>query len=260
MPQANGLYYYDSGTGNTGGLPLLLLHGAGGTHLYWPPEIRRLNGWRVVAPDLPGHGRSGEISGLQRIQEYAKFVHQWMIDMNMRRAVIAGHSMGGAIALSIALHYPQSVAGLALVSTGARLPVNPTLLEEASSAGSYLRAVHHIVEWSFGPQTAPRLVDLARQRMAESRQSVLHGDLRACSDFDVVSQVSEVSCPTLVVCGCEDRMTPYRSAQYLASTIPQAQIHLISDAGHMVMLEKPSEVANALESFMKRLELTREEI
>lgn len=258
MPHSFGIYYHESGEENTGRPPLLLLHGAGGTHLYWPPEIRRLKDCRVISLDLPGHGKSDGVSGLQRIEAYAEKVHDWMEEMKLQQAVIAGHSMGGAIALTLALLYPPSVAGLVMVSTGARLAVNPALLEETSSPLSFVNAVHTIIKWSFGSQASARLVELAQQRMAESRQSVLHGDLRACNEFDVVNQLGKIDCPTLIICGCEDRMTPCRSSQYLASHISKARLHLIPDAGHMVMLEKPREVARAFETFLQELAYPRE--
>lgn len=251
VPQAFGLYYHESGS-SVKGTPLLL-HGAGGNHLYWPPEIRRKNEYRILALDLPGHGKSSETSGLQSIQEYVDAVYAWIQAMDIHQFVIAGHSMGGAIALSLALQFPAHLAGLVLISTGARLPVSPMLLAETSSSALYLKAVHRIMEWSFSPDAPPRLVELAYRRMAESRQSVLHSDLKACAEFNVVDQLDKISCPTLVLCGEKDLMTPRRSSQYLASRIPRAQLHLVAGAGHMVMLEQPHTVAEAVHGFVMHL-------
>lgn len=250
MPQIYGLYYHESGHDAPMTPPLVLIHGAGGTHLHWPPEIRRLNGFHVLAPDLPGHGKSSDIRGLQRIPEYAEWIFNWLSEMHIRQAVIAGHSMGGAVALALALNHPEAVAGLALISTGAKLPVNPLILEETATQASFLKAVEKIIKWSFSPQAPARLVELAHQRMTEVRQSVLHGDLLACNEYDSVSQLSRITCPALVVCGKEDRMTPYRLSQHLAGELPHARLELIPEAGHMVMLEQPHAVAQVLKVFV----------
>ena len=97
--------------------PSYLIHGAGGHHLYWPPQIRRLTGYRVYALDLPGHGRSGG-SGQQTIDSYTTAVKDWLIEVNLHSAVFVGHSMGSAIALSLALNYPDHVLGLVLIGGG----------------------------------------------------------------------------------------------------------------------------------------------
>ena len=107
-----------------------------------------------------------------------------------------------------------------------------------------------VVDWSFGPQAPPQLTELAAQRMAETRPTVLHGDFLACDAFDQSEHISEISKPTLVITGAEDKMTPVRNAQFLAGAIPNAQLEIVPNAGHMVMLEQPQTVANALLSFL----------
>ncbi len=107
---------------------LILVHGAGGSHLHWGAAVRNLHNANVYALDLPGHGRS-EGPGHGTIADYAAFVVAFMDALDIQQAVIAGHSMGGATALTAALNHPQRVAGLLLVGTGARLRVLPRILE-----------------------------------------------------------------------------------------------------------------------------------
>jgi pimeloyl-ACP methyl ester carboxylesterase len=250
MPVSGNLYYSYYRDVGAETPPLVLIHGAGGMHLYWPPEIRRLRGYCVYAIDLPGHGKSDICDGQQTIGDYARYLVQWLESIQVRRAVFIGHSMGSAIALALAIHYPEYVVGLGLLGAGARLRVNPELLNYASDLTTFYKATDLLVACSFSSNVSHRLAELASKRMEEVRQSVLYGDLLACNRFDVMDRLREVQQNTLVVCGADDQMTPVRYAQYLSSSIPNARLSVIPNAGHMVMLEQPHLVANSLLSFL----------
>ena len=253
MPVAADLYYHIyEGSEEGRRPPVVLIHGAGGTHLHWPSDVRRLPGFRVLALDLPGHGKS-EGRGQQSIQAYSNAVLEWMPAVGMHRAVFVGHSMGGAVALSLALDHGEHVLGLGLVGTGARLRVAPQLVESAASPTTFLSAIDSIISLSFSPQASERLLELASQRMTETRPSVLHGDFLACDAFDEMERIAQIQQPALVVCGVDDRMTPVRYAQFLADSIPNAALQTVPDAGHMVMLEQPQAVAEALNGFLGKI-------
>lgn len=229
--------------------PLVLIHGAAGSRLFWPPIIRRLPGVEVYALDLPGHGATGG-EARSTIDAYALAVKAWIEAIGLRRAVCAGHSMGSAIALKLALASPEALAGLILVGGGASLRVNPVLLELSGSLATYRKAVELVVQWSFGSKAPPRLLELASRRMGDIPARVLHADLEACGQFDVRSEIGGLSLPSLTVCGTEDRMTPPKLSQELAAALPRSQLHLVEGAGHMVMLEQPEAVAAAIQQFL----------
>jgi pimeloyl-ACP methyl ester carboxylesterase len=247
MPTAADIYYHTYQEGEK--LPVVLLHGAGGSHLSWPSEIRRLSGFRVFALDLPGHGKSGG-RGYQTVSSYADAVLNWLEAMGMHSAVFIGHSMGSAIGQTLALDHPEHVLGLVLLGSAPRLRVNPVLIEESAHQTTFFNAVEKVVEWSFSPQTPDRLKTLVAKRLAETRPSVLHGDFQACNAYDMTSRIFEITQPTLVMCGSEDRMTPARNAYFLVDSLPCAQLEIIPEAGHMVMIEKPVEVARVISSFL----------
>lgn len=253
MPsQANIYYHLYEGSESGQKPPVVLIHGAGGTHLYWPSDVRRLTGYRVYAIDLPGHGKSGG-RGQQTISAYVKAVMDWMTAIGLHSAVIVGHSMGSAIALQLALDHSEHLLGLGLLGAGARLRVNPAILENASSSTTYQNAIDTIVSNSFGSRAPEGLLNLAAQRMSETRYSVLHGDLLACNDFDIANRVSEIELPTLVLCGEEDQMTPQRYSHFLADCIPGARLEIVPGCGHMVMLEQPNVVSQALMGFLESI-------
>jgi len=249
MPLAAEIYYFVHSKEEADQIPIVLIHGAGETHLYWPPEIRRLPGYQIFALDLPGHGKSPG-TGQQSITAYCTRVTAWLDAVSLERIIIAGHSMGGAIALMMALEHPSRVVGLILLGAGARLRVHPDFLASSANQVNYLTAVKMFIDWGFSPQAPSRLVELASQRMVESSPQVLYGDFMACDGFDVTKRLSEIGCPSLVICGEQDRMTPLRYAQFLVDRIRDARLETIPGGGHMVMLEKPREVMDVMQRFL----------
>jgi pimeloyl-ACP methyl ester carboxylesterase len=249
MPVAAKLYYFASGADNFDRPPVILIHGAGGHHLYWPPQIRRLHDQRIFAPDLPGHGKSGGL-GCHTVADYAEALLAFIKAMQFSRAVLVGHSMGSAIAMLTAIHMPKMVLGLVLLGSGPRLRVAPALLQSTAQASTFPSAISLINELSFARQTSPRLKELAAQRMAEMRPSVLHGDFLACNGFDVTAELTMISMPTLVLCGAADKMTPPKNSEFLQEHIAGSRLEILANAGHMLMLEQPDQVADLLIEFL----------
>ncbi len=173
--------------------------------------------------------------------------------INLPAAVIIGHSMGSAIALQLALNAPDRALALVLLGSGSRLRVAPSILESVANDATFPLALKTIIEWSFGTDTSPRLKELAAQRMGETRPTVLHGDFVACNAFDASERLAEIEKPTLIICGAEDKMTPPKYSKSLHEQILNSELILIEGAGHMVMLEKPREVEEAVESFVEGL-------
>ncbi len=252
MPQANGIYYHEADlrTENQP-IPVVLVHGAGGTHLHWPPQVRRLPQLWTLAVDLPGHGRTDGLSE-QTISGFAHRLATWAQAVGFPKAIWVGHSMGGAIAQTLALEHPELVHAIGLVATGARLPVNPKLLESTAHPETFPLAVETIMKWAFSPQTPDQLRELATRRMLEARHTVVHNDFAACNVFDASDRLGEIDVPALIVHGTADKMTPFHYAEFLASGLPHAELVEIPNAGHMVMLEQPEAVAEALHSFARR--------
>lgn len=253
MPLANGTYYFAHEEENWTRPAVILLHGAGGNHLFWPPEIRHLAGQRIYALDLPSHGKSEGI-GRQSISDYAESVLHFMDSLKLRKAVFVGHSMGGAIALWMGIHRPARTLGLGLIATAPRLRVSPELLENTSNPVTCPLAVKTIVEWSFCESTDARLKELAAKRLSEVRFSVLHGDFLACAAYDESNLLGRIKAPTLILCGTEDKMTPIFLSEAMRERIKGSLFHAINGAGHMVMLEQPLVVARMLDLFLNTID------
>lgn len=249
IPTAAGPMFYARRGAN--GPPLVCVHGAGGTHTHWGYQLRGLAGdARVYTLDLPGHGRSAP-PGRESIAGYADAVFAFLDALGLERAALAGHSMGGAIALTAALAHPQRVAGLCLVGTGGRLRVAPAILEGFQTD---LRAnIRLIVENSYAPAAPPDMRAKAEQSFALCDPIVYRGDLVACDGFDVLDRLPEIACPVEIVCGAEDRMTPPRYAETLRARIPDARLTLVPEAGHMLTIERPAAATNTLRALLGRV-------
>src|SRR5258708_3084684 len=168
----------------------------------------------MFAPDLPGHGKSDGL-GHHAVEEYALQILEFISELKFYKVVLVGHSMGGAIALSIAAQAPQRVTALGLIGSGAKLRVAPAILSSASNPAAFENAVRMIMASSFALKTSARLKQLAEGRMSKTRPAILYGDFLACDSFDATEQLARLSIPTLIICGSEDRMTPLRHSEFL---------------------------------------------
>jgi len=227
--------------------PLVLVHGAGGMLAHWPPQLRRLPQTAVYALDLPGHGKSPGAS-CATIEEYADVVAGFIQALDLPPVVLAGHSMGGAIAQEVALRFPEKLAGLGLVATGARLKVAPAILDGIQT--SFNATVAQIAGFVYSPNVTPEMRAEYLIHLQQSDPVLLHGDFAACDVFDRRGQLVQVQLPTLIICGTADKMTPAKFSQSLHDELPNSELHLIDDAGHMVMLEQPVTVAALLQKFL----------
>lgn len=229
------------------GPTLVLVHGAGGSRLHWPAELRRMDGATVYTLDLPGHGRSDR-RGCVAVGEYATAVVSLLDAVGVDEAAVVGHSMGGAVAQTLALEVPERVRALVLIATGARLRVSRAILEsiEADLDG----AAELITQYAWSSQADPSLRELGRETLQTTGADVLLGDFTACDEFDVMDRLADIEAPTLVINGTADMLTPLKYGRFLVEQIPRGRLVAIGGAGHMVVLEKPEEVADAIREFV----------
>jgi pimeloyl-ACP methyl ester carboxylesterase len=152
--------------------------------------------------------------------------------------------------MQVALDRPQRVSGLMLVGTGARLRVLPAILDGILSDPA--STVEFICATAYSSSTPRELVRQGQRQMLGVAPQTIHDDFAACDLFDVIGRLEEIHCPTLVVCGTEDRLTPVKYSTFLTEKIAGADLKLIEGAGHMVMAEKPELLAQALQVALAR--------
>jgi len=190
---------------------VVFVHGAGGTHRHWGRQLRWLQGANLYALDLPGHGRSAG----------------------------GGRASVDAHAASL-----QAFGG-----TGARLRGLPSLLD--GLANDFEETIEALLGYAYSASASTDLVELGRQEWLANSPEVIRGDFLACDRFDVMDRLGKIHCPTLVLCGEEDRLTPPKYSHLLRDSIADAALTVIPDAGHMVMLEQPQRVNRAIEEFFQ---------
>lgn len=240
------IFYSERSTGQTRH-NLVMIHGAGGTHRTWLPQVNSLDNCRAIALDLPGHGRSGG-QGRDSIPTYADFILNFLQALHVERAVLAGHSMGGGIVLELALRQAPQIAGLILVGTGARLRVRPEFLTGLQE--NVEETIKTLVTWFYGSAVGVEMLRQGELELRASLPGVFFGDFLACDRFDVMQRLGEIRLPTLVICGEEDQLTLRKYSEYLRDHIPGVHLVVVPQAGHMVMVERPQEVAQAMQEFL----------
>jgi len=229
-----------------GQLTLLFIHGAGSNPIVWHLQLKRFKE-DATAMQLPGHPTG---SGCISIEEYVQAVESQIEENHITDPIPVGHSMGGAIAIELALKNPH-LKGLVLAGTGARLRVRPDFLSKIRE--NYAEACRLIAQWSVSATSEPVTVQSIAQEMLKVNSDVAYGDFMACDKFDRMKDVKRINCPTLIICGEDDRMTPPKYSQYLHEKIRNSRLLVVPGAGHSVMLEKHREFSDAIATFLASL-------
>lgn len=248
--------------GSAGSGPVVLVHGLTSNIDDWGPVAERLvaRGLDVVGVDLRGHGRStlgtDRFTPLRLGHDLAAVLDA----LDLRRAVLAGHSMGGMTLLALATGRPEvmaeRVAGLALLSTSASLdsirfrlsiPVGsqipllvPDLLDDA------VPVLGVAALSAFGERPSHFMLTQALRSFQrcppETRRAATAGLLR----FSVADQLATITVPTVVVCGTQDLVVPFGHSERIAEGIPGARLVALPGAGHLIPWERPNQVADEI--------------
>lgn len=224
----------------------VFIHGAGRTPASWGPQLARFEGALAVA--LPGHPDGEPLEG-------AANMAQWVvgeIEEIPGPLVMVGHSLGGAVVLEVALQRPDLVAGLVLVSTGARLPVPDHALEriEHDFEGECARMVEQ--SWL---HHNPDLIRRGTGSVISMGPHALRADYLSARGHDVRGLLDQITVPALVLSGQEDPLVPTWLSQELADGLPDATMVIIPGAAHVPQLERADAVDLLVAAWLARLEL-----
>lgn len=239
--------YIDQGSG----LPIVLIHGFPLNKNMWVHQIDALSqGFRVIAPDLRSHGESASVPGPNLMEVLAYDVRRLLDYLNIDQAVLCGFSMGGYVSFPFYARYPERVKALVLADTRPQ-PDSPEakkgrydLADVARKEGAGAiadRLVPRLLSQN-AVQGRPDLVESVRKIITGNPALGITADLVGLAErLDSVPLLSQIACPTLIVVGEEDVLTPPAESQLMAQHIKGAKLHTIPGVGHLANMEKPEE-------------------
>jgi len=233
-------------------LSVVFIHGSGGDREDWRAQLDGLpQVANVIALELPGHGES-DPPGEATVEAYAHWVTDFVDAMGLQAVMLVGCSLGSAITQWIALFAPKTwLAGIGLVGAGARLRVHPAILDGLRQDKQ--QALAMLSDFCLSPATGEPIRERLREKYLKTSAELVHGDLSACNEFDVMDSVHKVRLPTWILVGEDDRLTPVKYARYLHETIEGSRLGVVPQAGHLVMMERPEEFNRLLAEFLTEL-------
>lgn len=259
-------------SGDPAAPPILLSHGVTLSVRTWFYQLEQLprEGFRVIAFDHRGHGKSVLGEAGHSLDNLAEDVKTVVLGLDLRDAVLVGHSMGGVAVQSFVIRYPElaaeRVAGIVLLSTlaytpfGSRSTQTKMRLEKLTK-----RAPDATWLWNrpnlgllaarlgFGKNPQPSHVELVRRMMMECAPETRRDAPRVLVGLDLTADLPKIRIPTLVIGGTADALTPPFEARRMAQLIPGARLELMKDGGHMLMLEREEEINRMIVDFAREV-------
>lgn len=236
--------------------PFVLLHGFTQNARSWGPFADRLaTGRGVLAVDLPGHGGSAGIDAdLTGTAE--------LLASSIPPGIVVGYSMGGRVALHLALRHPDVVTGLVLISTTAGIDDADERAQRRADDERLADRIEEIgvdrflAEWLSGPLFADLGDEQARLGQRRTNTAAgLASSLRRCgtgTQFPLWDELGRIDCPTLVVVGARDEKFRSLGGRLMQSIGSAAELVVIADAGHNAPLERPDETADVITDRTRR--------
>jgi pimeloyl-ACP methyl ester carboxylesterase len=257
------------------GRPVVLLHGITLNAELWSPQLHDLAAdHRVLAVDLRGHGRSVAGSAGYGMGPLADDVASLLEELDLRDALVVGHSMGGMATLNFALDHPdvrrERVSGIGLVATAAGDVVPPLLGPQVAALGATIvdrlddgRPVPtyrfsggdlslFLCRLAFGSEPSAAAIEQVRASIEATDDEALHRSLNGIWAHDTTDRLAEIDVPAFVVVGSRDLLTPVPLARRMARGLPDAELTVLPRAGHQLMQERPDEITELIRALSAR--------
>jgi len=240
------------------GTPVVLLHGFPLASAIWSEQQCLGDRYRVITPDLRGHGQSPAPEGVYEMEDMARDVLALLDSLAIEKAVILGHSMGGYVTLAAWKLAPERFLGLGLVASQAAADTEEgrqgrrKLAEKVSAEGNAAVAAAMLPRL-FAPdlEADSPLVDQARKMILGTPRAGILGALNGMAVREnVTALLTTIGVPALILAGDKDQIIPPVKAEAMAAAIPKSTLAMIANAGHMPILERPVETTTAIGKFL----------
>jgi len=263
----SGLHYSLHAPPGRGTSDVVLLHGLGSCGEDWSLQIPELSrNYRVITPDLPGHGRSGVGSVSATVLDMSRAVSELLNELGGGAAHVVGLSLGGAVALQLAIDRPSQVRSLTAVNTFARLRLSRRGL--GKMVGRLILLMTGQMDWLgdwvagglFPGEGQTALRQAAAARIAGNPWRAYLRAALAVSRFDCRRRLGDIRAPTLVVAGEKDTTVPLKAKLELASRIPGARLEIIPGSGHVTPVDAAGRFNAVLLRFFEAVESSGEDV
>lgn len=231
--------YCEAGQGD----PLICLHGVGGLRLS-PAHVLLAQHYRVIAFEVPGFGHSPVNERSQSLAELANTMAQAATELGLERFNLMGNSFGGALALWLAVQYPERVQALVLVAPAAIRPETSAPPRSLSPEERMARLYAHPERQPPAPPTEPAIL--------QQQQALLQRVMGPPRDEALERHMVDLDLPVLVVFGTEDRMIPSDMGRLYCEQLPNCHLILVYDAGHAVDADRPEAFVSVVGDFLQR--------
>jgi 3-oxoadipate enol-lactonase len=245
--------YEETGTGD----PLLLIHGGMISHKEWQPQIAAWSPhFRLIMPDVRGHGASGRDGTPYSIKQWAGDMAALLDTLGIAQAFVCGHSMGGMVAQQLATDYPQKVRALVIAESNYGTRNDPMM----RIAGDLSVGLFKML----GPKTAAKIATAPLTGTPEVRQMLeaemahhtdnpanMYAILDAMNAYDGRTNLPRIQCPTLVISGGNFKLG-HKQGQHMGATIPSARWMTIANAGHGVNWDNAPDFNEAVLAFFRQ--------
>ena len=232
---------------------IVLLHGSGQSHVVWSLTDQFLSdiGYNVYALDLPGHGNSDGES-LKSIEEMSSWLDKVIKKIGIEKLSIIGHSQGCLVALDYSNKFSNKVKKLIFIAGSYEIPVNQSLISLAESGN--MESLNLMMKWGYGYSKQFIGGNPLQKILNSSREvrEVLAVDLKACNNYkNGLAATKKINCPSLFVFGELDKMIKINKGKEFSSLVPGSKTHIITECGHMIILENPFEMREKVAEFLK---------
>ena len=248
----NEYYYRISKRGIDKEHAVVCLHGSGTDGVVWSYQVSRLSKYfKIIVPDLPGHGRSGG-KLLTSAKAYSAWLDQFTTALGFSSLFLIGHSFGGAIAQEYVRAYPDKIKGLVLASTGTVFRLS-RIYRKLYEKGVDLSAEDVIDSISSCGMDMPDSFKSGLAMLGEIGNDTLQADLLAAGFFDSSDWISSITQPVLIIWGVNDVITSRDLSEEIKQNLPGSELCIIPDAGHVVMIDGRNAFNEAVKDFIDKL-------